>query len=67
MIDKDFAEQFIEKLDKYVDYKFMIFNTEGIIIAATEQERVGVFHEASYNMITQGLDRIIVQPEDVKK
>lgn len=55
MLEKEFAQRFIEKISEYTDLKFMVFNTEGIIIAATEKERVGVFHEASYNMITQGL------------
>ena len=41
--------------------------SEGIIIAATEEERVGVFHEASYNMIKNGLRQIVVYPEDVPK
>ncbi|MCH1981749.1 helix-turn-helix domain-containing protein [Ruminococcus sp. OA3] len=67
MLEKEFAQRFIEKISEYTDLKFMVFNTEGIIIAATEKERVGVFHEASYNMITQGLPYIVVHPQDVKK
>ena len=47
MLEKEFAQRFIEKISEYTDLKFMVFNTEGIIIAATEKERVGVFHEAS--------------------
>lgn len=66
-INKDFAYRFIEKIKEDSDYKFMVFNTEGIIIAATEEDRVGVFHEASYNMIKNKLRYIVVNPEDVKK
>lgn len=67
MINKYFANKFIETIRKYTDYNFLVFNTEGIIIAATEKERVGVFHEASYNMMRQGEDIIVVNPEDTKK
>ena len=66
-LNQDFAKIFIERIKDDSDYKFMVFNTEGIIIAATEEERVGVFHEASYNMIKKGLRQIVVHPEDVKK
>ena len=66
-LNKDFANRFIEKIKEDSDYKFMVFNKEGIIIAATEEDRVGVFHEASYNMIKNKLKYIVVHPEDVKK
>ena len=42
-------------------------NLDGMIIAATETERVGGFHEASYRMMQEGRDIIFVTPEDVKK
>ena len=42
MIDRYFAERFIEKIGQYMDERFMVFNTNGVIIAATETERVGV-------------------------
>lgn len=67
MLDKYFAQKFIDTIRKYVDYKFMVFNPEGIILAATEKERVGVFHEASYNMFRSKQEMIVVEPEDVKK
>lgn len=49
-----------------MDEKFMVFNTNGVIIAATEQDRVGVFHEASYNMICNNMDMITVTPDEVR-
>lgn len=67
MIDKYFADMFIDKIGEYMDDKFMVFNTQGIIIAATEPERVGTFHEASFNMMKNNQDMIIVRDDEVNK
>ncbi len=64
-IDKRFSEVFIEKIKHSTSYAFLIINREGIIIAATEKERIGLFHEASYLMMCNNLDMIIVRPEEV--
>jgi carbohydrate diacid regulator len=56
---------FIERIRRNTEYCFMVTNHEGIIIAATEKERVGVFHEASYLMIRDGMDMITVLPHEV--
>ncbi len=65
-IDKRFSEVFIEKIKHSTSYSFLIINREGMIIAATEKERVGLFHEASYLMMCEGLDMIVVQPDEVR-
>lgn len=64
-LDKRFSEMFIEKIKRRTDYHFIIINQEGFIIAATEKERVGVFHEASYVMMRNGIDMIVVRPEEL--
>lgn len=64
-IDKRFSEMFIEKIKRQTDYNFIIINREGFIIAATERERVGVFHEASYVMMREGSDIIKVLPTEL--
>lgn len=67
MLNKFFSERFIENARSYTHYKFTVMNPDGMIIAATETERVGNFHEASYQMMQEGRDIMIVPPEDVKK
>ena len=67
MLDKFFSERFIENARSYTHYNFIVMNLDGMIIAATETERVGNFHEASYQMMQEGRDIMIVPPEDVKK
>ena len=67
MLNKFFSERFIENARSYTHYKFTVMNPDGMIIAATETERVGNFHEASYRMMQEGRDIIFVTPEDVKK
>ncbi|KNZ41931.1 CdaR family transcriptional regulator [Acetobacterium bakii] len=66
MIDKSFAEKFIEEIRKYSSYNFLVFNRKGIILAATEKDREGAFHEASYSMMQENKEMIIIQHEDVK-
>jgi carbohydrate diacid regulator len=66
MFDKHFAEMFIENISKQTNYCWLVFSREGIIIAATEKERVGVFHEASYKMMKDGSDMIMVTSDDIQ-
>lgn len=64
MISIVFAERFIQKIKEYTNYNFLVFDINGMIIAATEKERVGVFHEASYYMMKNKLDMIVINPYD---
>lgn len=63
-MDRHFAVTFIEKMRHQSELNVFVTNREGIIIAATERERVGVFHEASFVMMRDGLDIISVEPEE---
>ena len=55
----------IERVRRTSDYKLIVVDREGIIIAATEKERVGVFHEASFIMMRDGLEKMVVTPEEI--
>lgn len=66
MIDRDFAERFINEISALTQYQFIVFNRKGIILAATEKKREGAFHQAAYNMMQQNLDMVTIRPEDVK-
>ena len=63
-MDRRFAVMFIERMRLQTEYMFFLTNREGIIIAATDRESVGVFHEASFVMMRDNLDMIIVRPEE---
>lgn len=52
MIDKDFAEKFIERVTQYTDYNVNIMNEKGIIIASRDRKRIGQYHEIAYRLIT---------------
>ena len=43
-----------------------IMNTRGIIIASTEKERIGTFHQGEYDVITTGKENLIY-PYEVEK
>jgi len=66
LIDKSFAEKFIEEICNYSSYNFLVFNRKGIILAATEKDREGAFHEAAYSMMQENKEMIIIQHEDVR-
>lgn len=66
MIDKEFAERFIEEISENSSYSFLVFNRKGIILAATEREREGAFHEAAYSMMQENKNIVIIENDDVK-
>lgn len=67
MISQMFANKFIENSRQYNDYNFIIINMDGIIIAATEKDRIGNFHEASYRMMVNKEKIAIVEVEDIPR
>lgn len=65
-ISKDFADMFIERIRGKTPYPFFVVNKDGIIIAAHEGDRVGNFHEASFQMMRDGSDIMIVRPGEAE-
>ena len=63
-MDRRFAEMFIERIKKDSDCRLLVTNREGTIIAATEKERVGVFHEACFIMMRDSLEMFVVRPDE---
>ncbi len=58
MIDKAFAEKFIERITRYTDYNINIMDEKGIIIASRNKKRVGQYHEIAYRLIV-GTEELI--------
>ena len=41
MLDRDFAEKFIDRVTRYADFNVNIVDERGIIIASREKTRIG--------------------------
>lgn len=65
MIDKIFAEKFIEKILFSTEYNVNIMNEKGIIIASKDKSRVGEFHSIAYEMIQNNRDVGIAEKNDI--
>ncbi len=64
MLYNEIAEQFITKLTAYTKYNINIMDDKGIIIASRNPERIGSFHEAAFDIISNNLDIIHVSDLD---
>ena len=51
MIDKVFAEKFIERVTKYTEYNVNIMDENGVIIASRDRKRIGQYHEVAHRLI----------------
>ena len=51
------AEKIVKELNTVIDQSVNMMNEEGIIIASTDQERVGQIHEGARKIIEQNLQR----------
>ena len=58
MLDRDFAEKFIDRVTRYTDYNVNIMDERGIIIASRDKARIGQYHEVAYRLVT-GTEEIV--------
>ena len=59
------AEKIVKELNTVIDQSVNMMNEEGIIIASTDQERVGQIHEGARKIIEQNLEELVIRQEDV--
>ena len=52
MLDRDFAEKFIDRVTRCTEYNVNIMDERGIIIASCDKARVGQYHEVAYRLVT---------------
>ena len=52
MIDKRFAEKFIDRVTRYTEYNVNIMDERGIIIASRDKSRIGQYHEIAHRLLT---------------
>lgn len=58
MLDKEFADRFIERVTRYTDFNVNIMDDRGIIIASRDKKRIGQYHEVAYRLI-RGTEEMI--------
>ena len=56
MISIELARRFIERVTKYTNYNVNIMDSNGIIIASRDAERVGQYHVVAHQVIMHGPD-----------
>lgn len=59
------AENIVKELNTVIDQSVNMMNEHGIIIASTDQERVGQIHEGARKIIEQNLEELVIRTEDV--
>lgn len=63
MLMKELAEKIVKEVRKLLDEDFIVVNTEGTIIASTDDKRVGTFHEGAL-IASEKKDKLIISEED---
>lgn len=63
MLNESLASYFIEQLGECTDYSINIINKSGFVLASSDPDRVGKFHEVAYKMIQEKIDVMEVREE----
>ncbi|WP_059104806.1 CdaR family transcriptional regulator [Shouchella shacheensis] len=64
MITDALATKIISEVEKLLDEDMIIVNVDGEIIASTEKERIGTFHEGALLCVAQKQQRLITREEE---
>ncbi len=63
-ISKGAATELIREISSVIDYDINIMDENGVILASTDKERVGQFHEGAHLVIRQNLKELPVYYDD---
>ena len=63
-ISKSAATDLIREISSVIDYDINIMDENGVILASTDKERVGQFHEGAHLVIKQNLKELPVYYDD---
>lgn len=66
MLSPEIAEKIVKDVKKLIGEDIIIINTNGVIIASTDPDRVGTFHEGALLAIEKK-DKFIILEKDEKK
>ena len=62
-LSKHSAVQIVQEINSVLPQKINLMNKHGIIIASTDPNRIGTFHEAAAKIITENLDELRIYPD----
>ena len=62
MLTPELAEKIITEVSKFLNEDIIVVNTEGIIIASTDINRIGQFHEGA-KLASKNRDKLIITKE----
>lgn len=66
MILPELAEKIVKEVRKLMDEDIIVVNTDGFIIASTDQKRINTFHEGAL-IASQQKKKLIITREDQQK
>ncbi|MFP7297083.1 CdaR family transcriptional regulator [Neobacillus niacini] len=66
MLQPELAEKIVREVQKLIAEEIIVVNTEGIIMASTNQDRLGTFHEGAF-ITSQQKKKLIITEKDVMK
>ena len=62
-ISKRNATYIVQEVSKIIGEKINMMNDEGIIIASSDLERIGSFHEAAKELVDNKLQEVVVKSD----
>ncbi|ALC91196.1 carbohydrate diacid regulator [Bacillus sp. FJAT-18017] len=66
MIFPELAEKIVKEVSKLIDEDLIVANTDGIIIASTDNSRIGSFHEGA-SIVAKEKQKLIITEDDQQK
>lgn len=58
------AYQIVTNINEIINQKMNLINANGIIIASTDESRIGTYHAGAKKLISEGLDELIINNEE---
>lgn len=66
MLFPEMAEKIVKDVKKLIGEDIIIVNTQGIIIASTDEDRIGAFHQGALKVVEKK-DTLVILAQDEKK
>lgn len=66
MLQPELAEKIVKEVQKLIAEEIIVVNTEGMIMASTNRERIGTFHEGAF-ITSQQKKKLIITEKDTPR
>ncbi len=63
-ITKTYAKQIVADVEQVIQKKINLMDSDAIIIASTDESRIGEFHEGAYKVISENLGILVVKEQN---